>query len=76
MIWIKNARQLPNGSHDLFHIFNMIFYFKKKVSYVQNTFALAFLTHIFLDIGGVLDNGSIDDKIPNGLSFIKPLLSS
>ena len=35
------SRQLPNGSHDLFHIF-------------------AFLTHIFLAIGGVIANNKTE----------------
>ena len=46
------SRQLPNGSHDFFHIFSI--YFVLFFRYETNeTHSLAFLTHNILVLGGV-----------------------
>ena len=46
------SRQLPNGSHDFFHIFSM-FFFNYLVKNPQTTLALTFLTNNISDIGMV-----------------------
>ena len=47
------SRQLPNGSHDFFHIFSV---FNHLIKNPQTTIALTFLTLNISDIGGVIIN--------------------
>jgi hypothetical protein len=54
------SRQLPNGSHDFYHIFNIILFKFFRYETIE-TYALVFLTHIILPIGGV--PGIVGEKI-------------
>ena len=47
------SRQLQNGSHECFSYFWYIF-FNYLLENSQTTIALNFLTHIILDVGGVI----------------------
>jgi hypothetical protein len=46
------SRQLPNGSHDYFHIFSM-FFSNCLIKNPKTTIALTFLTHNISGMGGV-----------------------
>ena len=45
-------RKLPNGSHDIFHVFRILFLYG-FIKNTQTTMAPTFLTHIISAIGGV-----------------------